>query len=103
MRASGEPIPCPRTFNPRSADELPSLHSSLPLAIKPAVQEKFFYAAGAKAWRANAPQQLHKFYDRARLQIRFEEILIQEIVPGTAMNNTPTVLLSETDGRIVLS
>src|SRR5581483_5909570 len=37
-------IPCPQTFSPRSADDLASLYPRLPLAIKPAVKENFFYA-----------------------------------------------------------
>jgi len=75
-------IPCPKTFNPRNADELPSLYSSLPLAIKPAIKENFFYATGAKAWRANTAEQLNMLYKKAARQIKPEEILIQEIIPG---------------------
>ena len=75
-------IPCPKTFNPRSADEVPALFSRLPLAIKPAVKENFFYATGAKAWRADTPEQLMALYEKAIAQIKPEEILIQEIVPG---------------------
>jgi D-aspartate ligase len=75
-------IPCPKTFNPRSEDELTALHSRLPLAIKPAVKENFFYATGAKAWRANTIDELHQMYAKAAAQIRPEEILVQEIIPG---------------------
>jgi predicted ATP-grasp superfamily ATP-dependent carboligase len=75
-------IPCPKTFNPKSADELPSLYPRLPLAIKPAIKENFFYATGAKAWRADTPNQLHRLYERAAGKIKAEEILIQEIIPG---------------------
>jgi len=75
-------IPCPKTFVPKSADELPSLYPRLPLAIKPAVKENFFYATGAKAWRADTPEQLNELYARAARQIKAEEILIQEIIPG---------------------
>jgi len=75
-------IPCPKTFVLQSAEELPSLYERLPLAIKPAVKENFFYATGAKAWRADTPEQLNELYARALLQIRPEEILIQEIVSG---------------------
>jgi predicted ATP-grasp superfamily ATP-dependent carboligase len=74
-------IPVPKTFNV-SADELSSLYSRLPLAIKPAIKENFFYATGAKAWRANTVNELHQFYEKAARQIRPEEILIQEIIPG---------------------
>ncbi len=80
--ASRLDIPCPTTFNPASADELSALYSRLPLAIKPAVKENFFYATGAKAWRADTPEQLHLLYEKAACQIRPEEILIQEIIPG---------------------
>ena len=75
-------IPCPRTFNPRSIEDLEPLFSRLPLAIKPAVKEHFFYATKAKAWRADTPEQLRDLYLRASRQIRKEEILIQEIIPG---------------------
>jgi predicted ATP-grasp superfamily ATP-dependent carboligase len=75
-------IPVPRTWNVRSSDELPALYDSLPLAIKPAIKENFFYATGAKAWRVNTPEQLHHLFNRASLQIRSDEVLIQEIIPG---------------------
>jgi predicted ATP-grasp superfamily ATP-dependent carboligase len=75
-------IPCPQTFNPRSQKDLEALHSRLPLAIKPAVKENFFYATGAKAWRADTVDELHSMYAKAASQIRPEEILVQEIIPG---------------------
>jgi D-aspartate ligase len=75
-------IPCPQTFNPRTIDELASLHQYLPLALKPAIKENFFYATGAKAWRANTPAELHDIYQKALKCIKPEEILIQEIIPG---------------------
>jgi len=75
-------IPCPKTFNPKSKEELPELFCRLPLAIKPSVKENFFYATGAKAWRADTPEQLIALYEKAARQIKAEEILIQEIVPG---------------------
>ncbi len=75
-------IPCPRTFNPRNEDELASLSAYLPLAVKPAVKEHFFYATGAKAWRADTPENLRLLYEKALTLIRPEEILLQEIIPG---------------------
>jgi len=75
-------IPCPQTFSPRSADDLASLYPRLPLAIKPAVKENFFYATGAKAWRAETPEQLQNLYLKAVRQIGPEDVLVQEIVPG---------------------
>jgi D-aspartate ligase len=75
-------IPCPATFNPRSAAELEPLYARLPLAIKPAVKENFFYATGAKAWRADTREELDDLFARASRQLKPEEILIQEIIPG---------------------
>jgi predicted ATP-grasp superfamily ATP-dependent carboligase len=75
-------IPVPRTWNVGNSDELRALYGHLPLAIKPAIKENFFYATGAKAWRADTPEQLHHLFDKASLHIKPEEILIQEIIPG---------------------
>ena len=81
-RAAELGIPVPRTFNPRTGRELEDLYCRLPLALKPAVKENFFYATGAKAWRAETPEQLLDLFRKAAQQIRPEEILIQEIIPG---------------------
>lgn len=75
-------IPIPRTWNLKSADELPSLYSQLPLAVKPAVKENFFYATGAKAWRAETPEQLQNLFRKAAEAIKIEEIMLQQIIPG---------------------
>ena len=81
-RAAELGIPVPGTYNPRTEEELSVLYSRLPLAIKPAIKENFFYATGAKAWRAETPTQLHDLFLKASRQIRPEEILVQEIIPG---------------------
>jgi D-aspartate ligase len=75
-------IPVPRTYIPRNENELETLNNRLPLAIKPAIKENFFYATGAKAWRADTPGQLKHLYRKAAKQIRPEEIMLQEIIPG---------------------
>ena len=57
-------IPVPRTYNVKTEEELAELYDRLPLAIKPAVKENFFYATGAKAWRAETSLYfigLHRF------------------------------------------
>jgi D-aspartate ligase len=75
-------IPAPKTWNVQSRDELPFFYSKLPLAIKPAVKENFFYATGAKAWRVETREQLHRRFDTAAQSIKLSEIMIQEIIPG---------------------
>jgi D-aspartate ligase len=76
-------IPCPRTFNVTGAEQLRDLYSHLPLAIKPAIKENFFYRTGAKAWRANTIDELHHLFTRAQREIGVDEILLQEIIPGS--------------------
>ena len=75
-------IPCPQTFVLNGINELQSLNSRLPLAIKPAIKENFFYATGAKAWRANTAKELEQLYEDANRHISTQEILVQEIIPG---------------------
>jgi predicted ATP-grasp superfamily ATP-dependent carboligase len=75
-------IPVPGTWNPRSEKDLAELYARLPLAIKPAVKENFFYATGSKAWRAETAAELNDLFRKAAAQIRPEEILLQEIIPG---------------------
>ena len=75
-------IPCPETFNPGNIEELEALESRLPLAVKPAVKENFFYATGAKAWRANNMDDLRILYRKAVQLTSPREIMIQEIIPG---------------------
>jgi D-aspartate ligase len=81
-RAAQLGIPIPGTWNPRNLQDLEELYPRLPLAIKPAVKENFFYATGSKAWRAETKEELKLLFERAQQQIRPEEILVQEIIPG---------------------
>jgi predicted ATP-grasp superfamily ATP-dependent carboligase len=75
-------IPCPKTFSPRNENEIDLLSSEFPLAIKPAVKENFFYATGAKAWRAKTIDELRQIYRKAAQRIPAQEILVQQIIPG---------------------
>lgn len=46
----------------------------LPIAIKPTIKKKLlFCATGAKAWRAETPEQLHRLFARARREAGSEE------------------------------
>jgi D-aspartate ligase len=84
-RAAELGIPVPQTYNVMTEEGLAGLYKRLPLAIKPAVKENFFYATGDKAWRAETPEQLNNLFRKAKQQIRPEEILIQEIIPGSGL------------------
>lgn len=75
-------IPSPQTFIPKCEQELEAYYAKLPIAVKPAVKEQFFYGTGAKAWRANTVEELHRLYGEARKWVQPENILLQEIIPG---------------------
>ena len=54
----------------------------LPVVIKPAIKEHFFYATQAKAWRADTQGDLCRLVRRASSIVGVEELLIQELIPG---------------------
>jgi D-aspartate ligase len=75
-------IPIPRTWCPRTVEEIDQIDAEFPLAIKPSVKEDFFYATKAKAWRAENKNQLKEMFQRASGHVGSNEVLVQEIIPG---------------------
>jgi predicted ATP-grasp superfamily ATP-dependent carboligase len=73
-------IPCPQTFRPQNEDEIEALGSQLPLAIKPALKENFFYATGAKAWRAQTMEELRQIYGKDPLPSIAEIALLPYLI-----------------------
>ena len=75
-------IDVPRCWFPRNESDLSEIACDRPVIIKPAIKEHFFYATGAKAWRADNPVELLQKYRQARAIIPAEEVIVQELVPG---------------------
>jgi D-aspartate ligase len=75
-------IPTPRTWYPRTLDELAAVDGDFPLVIKPAVKEHFIYATKAKAWRADSREELEDRFSRASELVEDGEVMIQEMIPG---------------------
>jgi D-aspartate ligase len=75
-------IPIPRTWCPRTVEELDRIDAEFPLAIKPSVKEDFFYATKAKAWRAENRNELKELFQKASGHVGTNEVLVQEIIPG---------------------
>lgn len=75
-------IPIPRTWCPRTLDDIEEIDAEFPLCVKPAVKEDFFYATKAKAWRANCRGELKDLLRRATRHVGSNEVLVQEIIPG---------------------
>ena len=74
-------IPTPRTWYPKTADELGDV-DALPVAIKPAIKEHFIYATKAKAWRADTRKELVERFEAAAAVVGPGEVMVQEVVPG---------------------
>jgi predicted ATP-grasp superfamily ATP-dependent carboligase len=75
-------IPFPKSWFPKSVEELAAVDGEFPLVIKPAIKEHFFYAARAKAWLAKDRAELIDLYRKASEFTPSDELIIQEYVPG---------------------
>ncbi len=75
-------IPIPRTWFPRTEADLAEIDVSTPLAVKPSIKEHFFYATGAKAWRADGRAELLATFRRAAAIVPDGEVIVQEMIRG---------------------
>ena len=76
-------IPAPRTWYPRSLEELREIDAEPPLVIKPAIKEHFVYATKDKAWRADSREELESLFVKATNVVEAGgEVMIQELIPG---------------------
>lgn len=75
-------IATPRTWFPCTAADLAEVDTSVPVVVKPAIKEHFVYATGAKAWRADGPDELADRHRRAAGIVDPSEVLVQEMIPG---------------------
>ena len=82
-RAQELGIPTPRFWLPRSEDDVARVPLTTPVVVKPAIKEHFVYRTKVKAWRADTRHELMTAYRDASAVVPAEEIIIQELVPGT--------------------
>lgn len=101
-RAQAIGIPTPRTWQPSDPSELPALARHLPLVIKPAIKEHFFYETKAKAWRADTMDELLRAFAEAAAITDPQEILVQELIPGTGRDRVAYCAFFK-DGHAVAS
>ncbi len=95
-------IPAPRTWYPKSLEELEPLEKELPLAIKPAIKEHFIYATKAKAWRADTPAELRERFLQATTLVGTDEAMVQELIPGDGQQQYAYGAFYK-DGRVIAS
>jgi len=75
-------IPIPKTWCPRTLEDLDKIDAPFPLGVKPAVKEDFFYATKAKGWRVDNREELKSLFERASQHVAGNEVLVQEFIPG---------------------
>jgi D-aspartate ligase len=75
-------IPIPETWVPKTPEDVEKITTALPLALKPAIKEHFFYATKVKAWRADTKDELGELFGRANSIAGPGEILVQDLIPG---------------------
>jgi len=75
-------IPYPRTWYPKSEDDLSSLGMTFPVIIKPSISIRFQHATRLKALPAGSANELLWQYRVAAAIISPSEIMIQEVIPG---------------------
>jgi len=81
-------VPCPHTYYPKHINDLNIIDKdiSYPCIIKPAIMKDFYSIFKKKVFMCNDFADLNKNYKRTIAQINPEEILIQEIIPGSNEN-----------------
>ncbi len=75
-------IPTPRSWEAKCFADARGLDLTFPVAVKPAIKERFFYATRAKAWRANNWSELKELFERAAKLVGSSEVILQDLIPG---------------------
>ncbi len=77
-------VDIPTTWMPDSLDDLGSLDIKFPCIIKPAVMHTFYSQTKKKVFVCENQEELESNYKRALEIIPREEVIIQDIIPGTS-------------------
>lgn len=77
-------IAVPKTFYPRSVEELEQLDLEFPVIIKPSVKEPFYTRTKKKAIRADNKQEVVEEFETALRMAGSSEMMVQELIPGGA-------------------
>jgi D-aspartate ligase len=75
-------IPTPRTWYPRTVDEVEAVDCEPPFVVKPAIKPRFLAATKKKAWRADSRGELARMFAEALSVTDGEPIMVQEFLPG---------------------
>lgn len=79
-------IPSPKTWYPKSEDDLSNEAFDFPCIIKPAVMHDFYRKTKKKVFLCRDRDELIIMYKKALQIIPSDEIIVQEIIPGSGDN-----------------
>jgi D-aspartate ligase len=75
-------IPSPKTWFPRTVEDVRKIDAKFPLILKPAIKEHFVYEAKAKAWQVNDAEHLVERFQQASAFVPEGEMMVQDLIPG---------------------
>jgi predicted ATP-grasp superfamily ATP-dependent carboligase len=75
-------IPVPRTWFPKTVEDVRSIDAKFPLILKPAIKENFIYEAKTKAWQVNDKEHLVQRFEEAAAFVPQGEMMVQDLIPG---------------------
>lgn len=93
-------ISIPKTWYPKSPEEVSELDIPFPVIIKPAIKDNFYPQTKSKAVLADNKAELIEAYKKANSIINSSEIMIQEVIPGRP-NNLFSFCSLFKDGRVL--
>jgi D-aspartate ligase len=79
-------IPIPNTWYPKNEANISNLNLTYPCIIKPAIMHTFYSNVKKKVFVCENYEELIKYYKKALTIITAQEIIIQEIIPGSSKN-----------------
>lgn len=76
----------PRTFFPSNISDVENVEIAFPCIIKPAVMHEFYDKLKKKVFVCHSKAELKHYYRQAIGIIPADQVIIQEIIPGTSEN-----------------
>lgn len=95
-------IAIPKTYFPKSIEDVKELELQFPVVIKPSTRDRFFRKTRVKAYRIKNKDELISIYQKVCSIIDPSDILIQDYIPGGTLNLFSFCPLFK-DGRVLAS
>lgn len=95
-------VTIPKTFFPKSVNEIKNLDIQFPCIIKPAIMHEFYDKLKKKVFVCNTRNELILFYEKALSIISADQIIVQEIIKGSSENQFSACFLF-LNGKVISS